>query len=621
MNSLRIGCDRIIRWSITSGGEPYDLSGKNIRLKVSTRSTQFYVSTDDFYIDGNKIIWLFRGKDQKHLGPYTLTYIENEGMDDMLTFDRCNAFNFVACSCQESRSSSKDMEISNIDLSSEITALGVKLLPNLIPLTYQDLLDLRESSSLVPGRFYRITDYVTTTSQENTQSAGHQFDVIVLALSEDALSERAYAMLHEVESHRELTLSSQSGTVASYRETGETVEVQGQTYYRWDRIGGGDSVYFNTATPTMGSTPYFLQSDGNMAWDGYFFLNIDPETVYDSDVYFHEAGVNLSAWQIWYCLDNDTERFAWAVPASDGGKGVIYRMIDEWNNDCPYDFKNIQFRHPANTEAYPGFYYTFTDMLDSVKDKTVNSTFKSRGNSIGFAVENGILILNNNIILDEGGYVSSNNKFYPGCKNNVLGWNCDNNTFSFGCENNILGKNCTNNTFGKDCDDNTLGDNCTANSLGEGCSQIEFYRDCNYNSIGNYCTEISFKARGVANKLGNRCSMISLGTYCYYNSFGNYCRNISLGNEWRSSSFGSDCNNIGGTFHYSNHNIFDNGVNIPNILSNQTASSNQQVQNYHFTAGLAASVINVERNRAYQTTVAIDSAGSVKQFCIADIIQ
>ena len=29
---------------------------------------------------------------------------------------------------------------------------------------------------------------------------------------------------------------------------------------------------------------------------------------------------------------------------SQKGKGVIYRMIDEFNNDVPYDFKNIQFK-------------------------------------------------------------------------------------------------------------------------------------------------------------------------------------------------------------------------------------------------------------------------------------
>lgn len=55
---------------------------------------------------------------------------------------------------------------------------------------------------------------------------------------------------------------------------------------------------------------------------------------------------NLNAWKIWYCLDNDTERFHWA---DLNGKGVIYRMIDEFGNDCPYDFKNIMFKRCACT--------------------------------------------------------------------------------------------------------------------------------------------------------------------------------------------------------------------------------------------------------------------------------
>lgn len=47
-------------------------------------------------------------------------------------------------------------------------------------------------------------------------------------------------------------------------------------------------------------------------------------------------------------MDNDTNRFAWA---DDTGRGVIYRMIDEWNNDCPYDFKNILFRRYKITKS------------------------------------------------------------------------------------------------------------------------------------------------------------------------------------------------------------------------------------------------------------------------------
>ena len=68
------------------------------------------------------------------------------------------------------------------------------------------------------------------------------------------------------------------------------------------------------------------------------------------------ANSNLSAWQIWYCLDNDTNRFPWAD--ANNGKGVIYRMIDEWDNECEYDFKNIMYiRYKLNAPE-----------LDSVTD-------------------------------------------------------------------------------------------------------------------------------------------------------------------------------------------------------------------------------------------------------------
>lgn len=121
--------------------------------------------------------------------------------------------------------------------------------------TWSELKELRDSKGLITNCLYRITDYECTTTEEGTQSAGHQFDIIVKATSSSTLSDQAEAVLHE-----------------------------GDTYF---------------------------------------------------------ANCKLNAWKLWYCLDNDTTRFAWAD--STNGKGVIYRMIDEWHNDVPYDFKNIQF--------------------------------------------------------------------------------------------------------------------------------------------------------------------------------------------------------------------------------------------------------------------------------------
>ena len=73
----------------------------------------------------------------------------------------------------------------------------------------------------------------------------------------------------------------------------------------------------------------------------------------------------LSAWKIWYCLDNDTSRFAWADTSSNG-RGVIYRMIDEFGNDCPYDFKNIKFLVSGSRYTYTFGLYTGSDVDISV---------------------------------------------------------------------------------------------------------------------------------------------------------------------------------------------------------------------------------------------------------------
>ena len=64
-------------------------------------------------------------------------------------------------------------------------------------ITWYELMQLCNNSQLTPGGKYRITDYVTTTSKINTESAGHQFDLIVEALSENVLSENAKACLHD----------------------------------------------------------------------------------------------------------------------------------------------------------------------------------------------------------------------------------------------------------------------------------------------------------------------------------------------------------------------------------------------------------------------------------------
>lgn len=63
--------------------------------------------------------------------------------------------------------------------------------------TYVEMTEMRDQGKLIPGQYYQITDYVTTTTQVDTQSAGHPFDILVRADSATVLSEEAWAMQHE----------------------------------------------------------------------------------------------------------------------------------------------------------------------------------------------------------------------------------------------------------------------------------------------------------------------------------------------------------------------------------------------------------------------------------------
>ena len=356
---------------------------------------------------------------------------------------------------------------------------------SIISVTYNEIVGLRRDSKLIPGQQYRITDYVTTTVQENTQSAGHQFDIIVTADDVNVLNENARAIQH-----------------------------------------------------TTNENDYFSNSD-------------------------------LSAWELKYCLDNDTDKFKWAT---ESGKGVIYYMKDEWNNECPYDFKNIQFARweLSNPVGYRNdydfdnweenwveestpcdslktgfnglngsnkeFYYGYNEFDDFYKYRVVYEISESPtycytfGNSTDYSVNGSNY---GNVIKEY-----KNGNTIPIRLNNIV----------------FLSSSCYSNTFGNSCYSNTFGNSCYSNTFGD---------DCDSNTFGNYCRSNTF------------------GNYCYSNTFGNYCRSNTFGNYCYSNTFGDSCDfNTFGNFYYSNtlgnschSNTFGNGIynyNINNVTSNNT---------------------------------------------------
>lgn len=382
----------------------------------------------------------------------------------------------------------------------------------MVATTWSELKELRDSASLVAGTWYRITDYVTTTSQSGTRSLEHPFDVVVLATGENTLSEEARAVRHMGDISMSVSLM---GIKFFYKGV---LIVDGVEWFEFE--SPDVSLVASSATPAIGDIvyPYF---DGMIVTEEAYPI----ESVSESEnEYFLNNNASLDSWKIWYCLDNDKNRFPWAYaktnkqivvntntasyaeyngtyyyegvlyhrwdsqdssqtysvsflttsdnpsigdiipfygivnmgfiiimectfsidgiiePSTSEGFGVIYRMIDEKGNDCPYDFKNIQFLTPVldgqfdDENGIEEWVFTFNLYTANNVDYSCNTLAMCYNNIIKSATSG----LNFNIFLNTSGIM---------CYNNTLGNNCMHNVFNDKCYNNTLGNECMYNLF------------------------------------------------------------------------------------------------------------------------------------------------------------------------------
>ena len=314
---------------------------------------------------------------------------------------------------------------------------------NYTNISYNKLVNLRNNSALQTGVLYRITDYVTTTSQEDTKSAGIPFDIIVMATSNNTLSEDAKA------AHR---------------------------------------------------YSYFLNE-------------------------------KLDSWEIKYCLDNDNTRFEWADTTN--GKGVIYYMKDEFNNEAWYDFKNIQFLRTASwfTEN-PNFptqftedkyFYTFSAVNNSVitDDSLYSTNYHATDNHLGRNTSK-ITKLNNTIFID---------KVNNGVFNNIIADGHSNNTFGQSVWNNRIGHNFSNNIIYKIFQYNNVSPKFTNNKVKDNFAYNEIGAGFTYNELNGAVMRTVFKPIFSGNKLNGSLTCCTFGSNNNYVTDFPSMTNVTIGNQ------------------------------------------------------------------------------------------
>ena len=289
----------------------------------------------------------------------------------------------------------------------------------------------------------------------------------------------------------------------------------------------------------------------------------------DTDGYFSDS--DLNAWKIWYSIDNDTTRFAWADDVN--GKGVIYHMIDEHNNDLPFDFKNIQFKRYAITAI------TSTTLTTEALNELINTFVYANNNGKCFATKDAY----GNLIPTESNgtkYTIDENTFewyyvfqgfYSDGDGTSISGTYDMSTHPYKLKDEVI-EDMKLNEYGsytKDWCDNNKIDTAHLEFFGDDeyyigrqvLNNIVFLNDISYcyyyekDGYWEYVTSENhsnrFKSECKNNTFGNNVQMNTFGNYCQYNTFGNSCNNNTFGNDCYSNTFGNSCNN----------NTFGNNVN------------------------------------------------------------
>ena len=118
MRKIRIGKDILFVWSILTNGEPLSLSGRNLRLVLTTpfkRSVDLAFETAE-----NTLKFYYKGVEQKAMGLYRLTLWENYGKEGQTALDACNAFELVPATCYESGNNKEGLDTETVNLSGNI---------------------------------------------------------------------------------------------------------------------------------------------------------------------------------------------------------------------------------------------------------------------------------------------------------------------------------------------------------------------------------------------------------------------------------------------------------------------------------------------------------------------
>jgi hypothetical protein len=473
-------------------------------------------------------------------------------------------------------------------------------LVSITDITYANLVIAIGAATLVPGNFYRLTDYRTIhqipdTSTINTCALE---PLVLLATGTQSIATRVWSASYTYD-HIEYNWA------LDLAEDGTTPR-PGFITYRKDYQ---DNIAAWCDWRGYLLRRYALIQDNSYNWDSGSTYAVGDLVQYTTNNYLYfcyntvsVAGTNpLTDDKHWIKVaDLSSLIYQFTVGQKIGNTTII--------NDSSYADVNIFNGGVINATLGPGsndnvFFGDTTEVeigTNCVKNSFYGTTAIIKmgyGCTANFVNASVSLTLGNNCnynVLSDG---ANNCTFGSASVSNVIGIGSTYNVFSTGCLRNYLANSSLHNKFGDSCTDNSLNVGCYENILGNICSYNKFNIGCYLNILDSYNVQIQFNEYCFNNTLGTSCSNNIFDGSCSFNIFGASCLNNTFGTACLNNTFTaySSDNTLGNACQY---NTFGNFC-FNNIFGNNCNSNSFQNNCFNNTAGdnFDNNFINVGINR------------------------
>lgn len=451
---------------------------------------------------------------------------------------------------------------------------------NAVSITYKELKNLRDSGELVKGRNYRIIDYITTSKDTTTKVIWHPFDIIVTATNNNELSEIAYAAKHEF-------------------------------------AEGEEDLYYNKCNLTAWELRYILDNDETRySWvDDRYIVKQDFDSYSIGDIIPKNSWKELSETN-----QNKCEQI---------GKGIIYYMKDEFNNECAYDFKSILFERyyipqlvnpkalaewiinqnysaisatiqntgvifpfykSSNEGEDPSkFYYTYTYYIEGIQDTEdpIELTVYNANNGLNTCRDNhfaypcnfyNVLYDGVDLILDKNRIVLNNNVFIG---TDFVSNTCNSQGFAF----NTILNGASFNTFGANFAFNIIRTTFTNNIFQNDCRRNVINARFKYNTTGNKFSDNCISTDSENNTFKELFVNNALSAHTTENIFGNNIKASEFPEYFKNNELGGDTTQlkVSDTAKYMQFCYFNKGIYQLDIVdSKQRSNQNSWYQYIHF---------------------------------------